>query len=174
MTASNPSAIDVSTLTGTWTLVPDQTSIEFHTKAVWVVKVKGTFKALEGSGTVAADGGVSGTIVVDAASVNTKNKKRDDHLRTADFFEVATYPTLEFVVSDAQLSEAGQVLIPGSLTIHGVTKPVTFAADLSVSGDAATVSAEVDIDRSAWGLTWAKMGAGLANHVVIKAHFVKN
>jgi polyisoprenoid-binding protein YceI len=65
------------------------------------------------------------------------------------------------------------VELTGDLTIHGSTRPLTVLADVSTDGGSATVSAEVDIDRSAWGLTWAKMGAALTNHAVIKARFTK-
>ncbi len=88
MTAPSPSSFEVGDYAGSWELDPDQTTITFHTKALWVFPAKGTFRALEGVGTVAADGGISGTLVIDAASVDTKNKRRDVHLRTADFLVV--------------------------------------------------------------------------------------
>src|ERR1700691_1124021 len=108
MTTPNETSADLSAFAGSWTLDPSQTSIVFHTKAVWVMNVKGTFKAIEGSGTVGADGGVAGSIVFDAASVDTKKKKRDDHLRTADFFEVTSFPTITFTVTGAHPTEAGK------------------------------------------------------------------
>src|ERR1700678_135527 len=101
MTSPDDTAADLSAYAGSWTLDPSQTSIEFHTKAMWVANVKGAFKAIEGSGTVGADGTVGGSIILDAASVDTKKKKRDDHLRTADFFEVSAFPTITFTVTDA-------------------------------------------------------------------------
>ncbi len=173
MTSSHETAADLSPYAGTWTLDPSQTSIEFHTKAMWVLNVKGTFKAIEGSGTVGADGSMRGSLVFDAASVDTRNKRRDNHLRTADFFEVDVFPTIIFTVTDSHSSGTGKVELTGDLTVHGTTRPLTLLADVSVEGDAATVSAQVDIDRRAWGLTWAKMGAGLTNHMVIKARFTK-
>jgi polyisoprenoid-binding protein YceI len=173
MTSPNENTADLSAFAGSWTLDPSQTSIEFHTKAVWVANVKGTFKAIEGSGTVGADGGVTGSIVLDAASVDTRKKKRDDHLRTADFFEVDSFPTITFVVTGAHPKEAGKVDLTGTLTIHGTTRPMALLADVNVTDMSAIVSAEMDIDRSEWGLTWAKMGAGLKNHVVINARFTR-
>lgn len=173
MTSPHETAADGSAYAGSWTLDPSQTSIEFRTKAMWVMNVKGTFKAIEGSGTVGADGSVSGSIVVDAASVHTKNKKRDDHLRTADFFEVNDFPTITFTVTDARPKGVGKVEVEGDLAIRRSTQSLTFLADVSVAGGSATVSAELDVDRSAWGLTWAKMGAGLKNHVVINARFTR-
>ena len=174
MTSPSEAVADLSAFAGSWKLDPSQTSIVFLTKAVWVVNVRGVFKAIEGSGTVGADGSVSGSIVLDAASVDTNKKKRDDHLRTADFFEVTTHPTITFSLTDAHPKGAGKVELAGSLTIRGATRPVTLLADVNATSGAAVVSAELDIDRSEWGLTWAKMGAGLKNHVVINARFTKD
>ena len=132
---------------------------------------KGTFRVLEGAGTVAADGGITGNLVIDAASVDTKNKKRDAHLRTADFFEVESYPTLSYEATSGRLSGPGTLDLDGTLTVHGETRPLAVSANLKVTGDSVTVSAEVDIDRSAWGLTLTPFGAGLKNRVVISARF---
>jgi polyisoprenoid-binding protein YceI len=174
MTSPNVApVVDLSALAGSWSLDPSQTSIVFHTKAMWMFKVKGTIKAIEGGGTVGADGSVSGSLVMDAASVDTNKKKRDDHLRAADFFEVDQFPTITFTISSAHTAGEGKVEVAGTLTIHGQTRPLTFLADVSVTDGSATVSAEVDIDRSAWGLSWAKMGAGLANRVLVSARFTK-
>jgi polyisoprenoid-binding protein YceI len=173
MTSPDETAVGLSAYAGRWTLDPSHTSIEFHTKAMWVLSVKGTFKSIEGGGTVGTDGSVTGSLVLDAASVDTKKKKRDDHLRTADFFEVNAFPTITFAVTGAHPKGAGKVELTGDLTIHGSARPLTLLADVSSADGTATLSAEVDIDRSAWGLTWAKMGAALTNHVVIKARFTK-
>ncbi len=87
MTSPNQTATDLSAFAGTWTLDPAHTSVVFFTKAMWVFNVRGTFKALEGTGSVGTDGSVSGSILVDA-SVDTKQKRRDKHLRTADFLRL--------------------------------------------------------------------------------------
>ena len=174
MTSPNEAVADLSPFTGSWTLDPSHTSIVFITKALWVLDVRGAFTALEGGGTVGADGSVSGSIVIDATSVDTKKKKRDDHLRTADFFEVDAHPTITFSLTAAHPKGAGKVELTGTLTIRGTTRPVTLLADVSSTDGSATVSSEFDIDRSEWGLKWAKLGAGLQNHVVINARFTKN
>lgn len=171
---SSPAVADLSTYAGSWTLDPSQTSVVFHTKAVWIVNVKGTFKAVEGAGTVGADGSVSGSIVFDAASVDTKNKKRDEHLRTDDFFAVDTNPTFAFALDNAHATGAGPLKLDGTLTIRGTARPVTLSAQVTATDSSATVVAEADIDRSEWGLTWAKMGAGVKNHVEITARFTKS
>jgi polyisoprenoid-binding protein YceI len=174
MTSPHEAAADLSPFAGSWSLDPSHTSIVFHTKALWVLDVRGAFRAIEGSGTVGADDSVSGSIVIDATSVDTKKKKRDDHLRTADFFEVDTHPTITFSLANAHPKGAGTVELSGGLTIRGATRPVTLLAHVSSTDDSATVSTEFDIDRSQWGLTWAKLGAALKNHVVINARFTKS
>jgi len=173
MSSPDQSPFDLSDFVGNWELDRDGTSIGFHTKALWVFPAKGTFRALEGSGTVTADGGISGTLVVDAASIDTKNKKRDVHLRTKDFFEVEKFPTITYEATSGRLVKPGTLELEGNLTVHGETRPLTVSANVSVSADSVTVDSEVDIDRSAWGLTLTPFGAGLQNQVVIGARFRK-
>jgi polyisoprenoid-binding protein YceI len=157
---------------GTWTLDPAQTSVEFRTKAMWVLNVKGTFKALSGQGAVDEQGGVSGELTIDAASIATGNKKRDDHLRTDDFFETIKYPTLTFRLTGVSPDDHGHFAVQGDLTVHGQTKPLELHATLAKGARHVEVTAEGELDRSQWGLTWAKMGAGLHNKILVKARFV--
>jgi polyisoprenoid-binding protein YceI len=173
MATSEPAAAELSALVGRWVLDPERTTIEFHTKAMWVFPAKGTARALEGEGSVGPDGSFSGTLVVDAASINTKNKKRDEHLRTADFFEVAKHPTITYTAKGGRLTPSGKVEVDGDLTVHGQTKALPLVAEVEVAGDSATVSTQVDVDRSDWGLTLTPYGAGLKNRVVVHAYFHK-
>ena len=172
---SSPPPQAISDLTGTWILDPNRSTIEFQTKAMWILTVNGTLRVTEGSGTVDGDGRVTGRLVVDANSIDTKNKRRDVHLRTADFFEVQNYPIMVFDVTDARLDTPGQSTVHGNLSIRGVSRPVEFQAALRTEGDGAiTLDAQTEINRSEWGLRWAKMGAGLHNRVTIKATFVRH
>ena len=173
MTLPNQTSVDLGDFVGKWVLDPDRTSIVFHTKAFWVVPVKGTVKAIEGAGTVGADGSISGTLVVDAASIDTKLKRRDAHLRTADFFEVERFPTITFEATSGRLAGPGKLELAGTFTVHGETKPLAVMANLSVAADTVTVSTELVIDRSEWGLSLRPFGAGLKNRVVISALFRK-
>jgi polyisoprenoid-binding protein YceI len=173
LTSPHQNSDDSSDIVGQWVLDPDHTTIVFHTKAMWVLPAKGTFKAVEGVGTAGADGGLSGRLVIDAASIDTKNKKRDAHLRTADFFEVEAYPTMTFEATNGRVAGPGHLQLDGTLTVHGQTRPLAVAADFSVAGDVATVSAEVAIDRSEWGLSLTPFGAGLKNRITITANFRK-
>jgi polyisoprenoid-binding protein YceI len=173
MTTPDQTATDLSTLTGAWVLDPARTRITFRTKAMWVLKVNGSLRAIEGGGTVGPDGSVHGTLVLDAASVDTNNKKRDTHLRTADFFDVGTFPTMTYEVTGARPEGDGHVRVDGQLTIAGRTRPLTVLAAVSSGATHAGVTAEVDLDRSDWGVNWSKLGASVDNHVVVEAHFVK-
>jgi polyisoprenoid-binding protein YceI len=155
-------------------LDPSRTTVEFTTKAMWFLPVRATITAVEGSGVVGADGSVLGTLVLDAASIDTKNKKRDAHLRTEDFFEVAEYPTFVINVTGATPSASGGYDFAATLTIHGQVRPVEFSGPVFIDRGVATVKVETDIDRSEWGVTWAKMGAGLQNHVIVTARFTKD
>ena len=82
-----------------------------------MVPVKGVFREVTGSGTVSAAGDVAGTITVAAGSIDTKMKKRDDHLRSADFFDVANTPDITFTVEQVTPSGEG-VTVTGALTVR--------------------------------------------------------
>ncbi|MFE5705561.1 YceI family protein [Rhodococcus koreensis] len=174
MTSPMESVPHLSTLAGSWTLDPARTSITFHTKALWILPVTGTFHAVEGAATVGNDGSITGTLVVDAASVNTKNSKRDEHLRSADFFDVQKYPTIIFTAAEARPAEPGHLHLGADLAVHGQTRPLTVPASVVATEDTATVTAEVHLDRSSWGLTYTKKGSRLTTQIVITAHFIKS
>lgn len=172
MSSTNSTASELSRYTGTWRLDLAKTTLDFQTKALWFLPVKGTAKALSGEAQIGADGAATGTLVIDAGSFDTKNKKRDEHLRTADFFEVIKYPTISFTADSVRSTGSGRLEIVGVLTVRGKSQPIRLNAHVSGSdGSSATVTTEVEIDRSLFGLSWAKMGAGLKNLVTIRAHF---
>lgn len=174
MTSEPAQSSAVADVVGTWNVDPANTTIEFHTKAMWILPVKGHFRVLSGSGTVGDDGSVTGSLAIDAASVDTGNRRRDDHLRTADFFEAEAHPSFTFDVLRATLSGPGQATLDGSLTIKGVTRSLQVPVTFSRSGDAVEVEATFpDLDRREWNLTWAKMGAGVHNRLIVHARFVR-
>ena len=106
-------------LAGSWTLDAARSEIGLKSKSMWgLVPVKGVFREVTGSGTVSAAGDVAGTVTVAAASVDTKMKKRDDHLRSADFFDVANTPDITFAVEQVTPSGEG-VTVTGTLTVRG-------------------------------------------------------
>ena len=146
-------------LAGRWTLDPQQSRAEFRVRHFWhTITVAGQFGQLEGQGTVSPDGTVTGQLVIDAASLSTKNKQRDKHLRSADFFDVEKHPRVVLTVRQAALSDDGRLSAEGTLEAAGASKPVTFTADITdASRDAVTLRAELTVDRSQFGMTWSPL-----------------
>jgi polyisoprenoid-binding protein YceI len=136
--------------------------------------VKGVFREVSGNGTISSDGQVSGTVTVAAASIDTKNARRDTHLRSADFFDVANNPDITFAADHIQPSGQG-VAVAGALTVRGRTRPLSFDAAASVQGDGGIwLDAEIRINRADFGLTWNPMGmVGVNNTLAIHAVFTR-
>jgi polyisoprenoid-binding protein YceI len=162
-------------LAGNWTMDASRSTVSLRSKSMWgLAPVKGVFRQASGQGTVSPAGDVSGTITVSAASIDTKNKKRDTHLRSADFFDSDTYPDITVTVNQARLSGQG-VTVSGSLTVRDLTKPLTFDARVSAASDSEiSLDAEVPVNRTDFGLTWNQMGmASVHNTITVHAVFTK-
>ena len=145
---------------GHWVLDPGASSVRFRQKTIWgLVNVKGSFKDLSGEGEIFADGVVTGELVVRARSVETGNRKRDDHLRTADFFDVEHHPEIRATIRRVSLATAPEVNVGGQIEILGQPLPLMFTAGLTeITDEAVTVAAETSFDRDAAGITWNKAG----------------
>lgn len=151
--------------TGTWTIDPSHSEAAFTVRHAGISKVRGTVAITEGTINVAEDGTATVTATLDPATVNTGDETRDGHLKTADFFEVETFPTWTFTSEAVRVDSEADV--PGELTIHGVTKPVTLETEFhGTNVDAygalrAGFSATTSISRKDFGLTWnAALEAG--------------
>ncbi|WP_452226792.1 YceI family protein [Lacinutrix cladophorae] len=121
-----------ATIQAQQTINQEKSEINFHITGGGIFKVKGTFTGIQGDfilNTSALENS-SFNICVDATTINTKNKKRDAHLRNSDFFDVEKYPEICFISSAVTKTKNGYNTI-GNLTIHGVTKeveiPFTFS-----------------------------------------------
>ena len=152
--------------TSKWDLDPENSSVEFVCKHV-LSHVRGMFK--KPSGTVTFDeatpahSNVSATI--DASSISTGVEERDTHLKSADFFDVAKYPTITFVSSGVTRSGPTAYSVTGNLTMHGVTRPVTLAVTASApfnhaGGIRRGVEATTSVNRKDFGLVWDYPGEG--------------
>ena len=164
--------LDDKALTGSWVLDGARSTVGLRSKSVWgMVSVKGAFGQVAGTGTVAADGRVSGSVTVTAASIDTKNKKRDVHLRSADFFASDKYPDIVFTLTGITPSGSG-VTVSGQLTVRDQTRPVSFDAAVSAA-DASEVAldAEVPFNRADFGLTWNQLGMS-SMHSTLGVHAV--
>lgn len=168
-------------LAKTYTVDQGHSSVSFRIRHLFT-EVQGRFRDFQGAiqfdPANPAATQVKGTI--SAKSIDTDNDKRDEHLRSPDFFNVAQFPDLAFestAVTDVD-AKTNTAKIQGNLTMHGVTKPVTLNAKfLGEAADPwgnqkAGFNAETTIDRREWGLAWNKaLEAGnvlVGNDVVIR------
>ena len=115
----------------TWTIDPAHSGVEFQIKHLGVSTVRGSLSGV--TGTVVWDeknvGASHVDAVMDAKTVNTGQDKRDEHLKSPDFFDVAKYPTLKFTSTGVKRNGEGKLQIVGDLTLGGQTKPVTLDVD---------------------------------------------
>jgi polyisoprenoid-binding protein YceI len=135
-------------------------TVAIRHKTMWgLVTVKGHFTTLSGSGEVRLDGTAAGTITVGSASLDTKNAKRDTHLRSADFFAAEEFPEIIYEVREVTPHGEAAVAVNGSLTVRGTTRPLTLTATVTEPGaETATLTTEFTVDRREFGLSWNQMG----------------
>ncbi len=151
--------------TTTWTIDPSHSLVEFTARHMMITRVKGRFSGV--SGTVVtndADPSKSSVNVeIDAASIDTREEKRDGHLRSGDFLDVENHPHLTFRstrIEGNPKSVGDSFTVVGDLTIRGTTREVTLDATFDGSGTdpwggtRASFSAETKVDRREFGLTW--------------------
>jgi polyisoprenoid-binding protein YceI len=162
------------TLAGSWTLDPARSEVRLETRHTWGLRpLHGVFRQVAGNGTVTAAGAAAGVITVAAASVDTKNPVRDKHLRSADFFDIASHPDLTFA-ADAVSPADGGVRITGQLTVRGNTRPAAFDATVSAAGDEVQLDGQLQVNRADFGLTWNRIGiASMDNTIIIHAVFTR-
>src|SRR5271165_7716 len=122
----------------TWNIDPNHTAAQFSVHHMGISTVRGAFTKVSGSAQYdpSNPGKTSVEATIDAASVDTRVSMRDDDLRSANYFDVAKYPTITFKSKSAQAVGTGNLKITGDLTIHGTTKEVV----LDVDGPSAPVS----------------------------------
>ncbi|SIS64286.1 YceI family protein [Salimicrobium flavidum] len=146
-----------------WKIDKAHSVVGFTVKHMRISNVKGTFDEFEG--TAEADPNdltdASIDVKIEAASINTKKKKRDNHLRSADFFDVENYPYVTFKATDIKEKSKERYDVTGDFTMRGVTKPVTFdvtfegvAKDPMTGEEAAGFTGSTAISREDFGVTW--------------------
>ncbi len=158
----------VATPVGTWSIDPSHSNVNFQVKHLGIATVRGAFNEFEGTlelGQDLADSKAYGTVQV--ASVDTNEHARDEHLRSADFFDAEQHPRLTFESTAIEQVEDDELEITGDLTIHGVTKPITFKAEITGTEEDPwgnqRVGLEVEgkLDRKEYGMTFNQaLGSG--------------
>jgi polyisoprenoid-binding protein YceI len=145
---------------GRWQIDPGHTEVAFIGRHFMLTKVRGRFTGVTGAIVVAEEPGEStAEVIIDMASVESGSQARDDHLRSADFFDAARHPTATFRGRAARW-QGTRGLLAGELTIRGITRPVTLQAGYlghvadPWGGQRAIFTAEGTLNREDWGLTW--------------------
>ena len=145
---------------GVWNVDPGRSTIGFKAKSMWgLAPVKGHFAEFSGDGQITDTQTVFGRVDIKVASVDTKIRKRDDHLRSADFFEVTKFPDISVVVTGADAINGDTVDLRAQLTVKGTTTPVALHAKVAVLDDGAVrLSTQTTIDRNDFGVDGNMMG----------------
>ncbi len=145
-----------------WNFDPAHSAVEFTARHMMVTNVRGHVKGI--TGTLNFDPNqpekTSVDVSIDIATLSTGVADRDNHLRSADFFDVANHPKVTFKSTKVQVSDKTHARLTGDLTIRGVTRPVTL--DVEFLGEATSpygdkrvgFEARASLNRENWGLTW--------------------
>jgi len=163
---------------GTWSIDPVHTEVGFAARHMMVSKVRGRFRTFSGeivTGENPLDSSV--TAEIDLSSIDTGNEQRDAHIRSADFFEAETYPTMTYRSTGVRQHRDGYIL-DGKLTLKGVTKDVPLTLELNgfgpdaYGGTRAGFSATAEINRRDFGVNFAAVmetgGAVVSDKVTIQ------
>ncbi len=126
--------VDTAGMTGNWTLDPAHTRLGFSARHAMVTKVRGEFDNFEGTAFIDADNPAAShvEVTIQTDSISTRNEMRDKHLRTNDFLEVETYPTITFKSTNVEKLDDEHVRITGDLTIKATTKQISI--DFEIGG----------------------------------------
>ncbi|GGL52769.1 YceI family protein [Sporolactobacillus putidus] len=160
-----------------WTIDTAHTETAFSVKHMGLANVRGNFQTT--SGTVTTDDSGKITAIdakIDAASVDTRNADRDNHLKSADFFDVEKFPDIHFVSTSIESKDEDEYIIKGDLTIKDVTKPISFDAEIGAPIDdpyglkRSGASLSFSIDRRDFKLTWSQ---ALANGSLVVGNKIK-
>ncbi len=153
-----------------WNIDTAHSHAQFKVKHMMISNVKGEFTAVTGSLQYDSENVANSTVqvTIDATTINTREPQRDTHLKSADFFDIEKFPTLTFKSTRVSKKGDGELSVAGDLTIHGVTRTVTFEVEDFTApmkdpwgNTRIGLSATTKINRKDFGLTWnAALEAG--------------
>lgn len=158
---------------GTWNADPTHSDISFKVRHMGVGKVRGNFELTSATLTVGENGFLDAVVdaVIDTTSVQTKNEQRNEHVKSADFLDVVTFPTMEFSSREVRDFDGETFTLVGDLTVHGVIRSVELAAEFlgaltdAYGSERSGFSAVTSISRTDFGID-IQMGFGAGNAVV--------
>lgn len=151
--------------TSTWNIDPAHTQTNFSVRHLVISTVRGEFKKTTGAVKFDDKDPTKSSVEanIDAASIHTREDKRDEHLRSPDFLDVQKYPSLTFKSTKIEKSGGDKYKVTGDLTLHGTTKPVVLDATLTqpikdpMGKTRMGLQASTKINRQDYGVKWSKM-----------------
>jgi polyisoprenoid-binding protein YceI len=153
---TSPAQPTASLAGGTWRLDPARSSVEFHVRHFYgLMTVKGHFDDYQGTLNLQTDPAIE--LTVEAGSLDTKQKKRDKHLRSEDFFHVAEHPQVRFA-SETATVEGDQLTATGQLHAAGRNIPVQVTGTIRPVDDEFEIEASALADQRELGMTWSPIG----------------
>lgn len=146
----------------TYAIDPAHSQVGFAVKHMMFSTVRGDFRVFEGTIVVYSENPANSSVnvTIDASSVTTGDNRRDEHLRSADFFDVANFPTLTFKSTSVDFKSVENFTFTGELTMHGVTKPVSIKAEQTGEGtnpwgvDVIGFEGKTELNREDYGLLY--------------------
>lgn len=153
--------------TGTWTVDPAHSNVEFSAKHLGIATVRGAFNQFEGTFEVGEDGSAKARGTVEVVSIDTNENQRDTHLRSEDFFHAEVHPQLSFESTEIRAVDEDAFLIHGDLTMRGVTRPIVLEAELQGTeidpwgNERVGLEARGQLNRRDWNMTFNQaLGSG--------------
>lgn len=145
-----------------WQIDPAHSLIEFSVTHMMISKVRGRFNNFSGlvDFNESQPEKTSVAVEIEVESIDTRQQQRDDHLRSADFFNVAVFPKMKFVGTNVNVTDKKHAILNGDLTIKDITKPVSLNVEFNGiskspwGSTSAGFSAKAKINRKDWALTW--------------------
>ncbi len=145
-----------------WKIDPSHSAVHFSVRHMMIAKVRGSFAKFEGALELDdASGAWKGvTADIDVASIDTKEEKRDAHLKSADFLDAATHPKMTFTSTGVDKRGDDRLVVKGNLTLRGVTKEVTLDTEVlgrgkdPWGGERVSFTAKTQINRMDFGAKW--------------------
>jgi polyisoprenoid-binding protein YceI len=159
------------TISGSWQLDAQRSSLEFRARSIWgLAAVKGRFSEYQGRLDLSAAPAIE--LTIDAASLDTGNRKRDEHLRSADFFDVENHPRVRFVSESVQL-HGDTLKVHGRLTTRDRSIPLELDAEVDESDGELEIAATTIAPHRDLGMTYSPLGMiPPRSKLIVKAHLV--
>jgi polyisoprenoid-binding protein YceI len=145
---------------GTWNVDGSHSTIEFGIRHLLITTVKGTFGNFEGTIEVAPDGAAKATGVIASESIDTHEPQRDEHLRSADFFDAATFPEIRFESTEIGRVDGTAFTVAGNLSIRGITRAIELEAAFEGTAkdpwgnDRIGLTVKGHLDPNDYGVDW--------------------